>query len=176
MSAPGWKESLLAQAPCRLIVGGAFTLAAYMKLFHRTWEEGRDPTFAFAEAIKAYDILDPVVHHHALVTAAYVVPWMELIVGVLLLVGFWTRPAALVSVVMLVGFTAINASVIYRGMDVTCSCFGDLEWPCTGGVGWCHVVRNAGLLVMAAYVLWRGAGLLALEAPGSGTKAGPVAG
>src|SRR5690606_29482028 len=90
----GMVESILLQLPARLVLGAAFLLAAWMKLFHATWA-GADPTFAFAESIKAYKILDPERHAHAIVTGAYVMPWAELLAGLLVLIGLWTRPAAL---------------------------------------------------------------------------------
>lgn len=171
MSAARWGESILIQTPVRLVVGGLFCLAAYMKLFDRVWA-GNDPTLTFAEAIKGYHILDPVMHHHAIVTAAYVLPWVELLAGLLLVIGIWARPAALVSLVLLAGFTAANASVVLRpDVSASCACFGSIEWPCGNSITWCQVGRNAVLMLMSAYILWRGAGLVALEAPGSGTRA-----
>ena len=49
MSAGRWVESVLVQTPARVVLGGAFLLAAYMKLFDRVWA-GNDPTLTFAEA------------------------------------------------------------------------------------------------------------------------------
>ncbi len=173
MTATGWKESLLVQALARLILGGALLIAAYMKLFDRVWA-GNDPTLAFAEAIKGYHLLDADKHHHVIELAAYAIPWTELLVGLLLVVGFWTRPAAFVAFVMLVGFTVANAMVVISGENTSCACFGDLEWPCGDTISWCQIARNAVFLATAGYLAVRGAGRLALEVPGSGTKSGPA--
>lgn len=174
MNAPSWKESLLLQTPARFVLGGVMLLASYMKLFDRVWA-GNDPTLSFAEAIKGYHLLDIERHHHIIELAAYAIPWTELLVGFMLVLGFWTRPAAFVSLVMLAGFTVANTFVVLEGTNTSCACFGSLEWPCGDSITWCQIVRNSLFMVMAGYLAWRGAGLLALEAPGSGTKSGPAA-
>ena len=167
MRAPGWVESVLLLLPMRVVLGGAFLLAGWMKLFHGTWA-GKDPTFAFAESIKAYKILDPTVHAHAIVTGAYVMPWAELIAGALVLLGVWTRSAGVVVAVLLGMFTAANLSVVLRpDVSASCACFGSIDWPCgSGAVGWCQVLRNAAMLVMALYLVVRGGGLAAFEREG----------
>lgn len=162
MSAWRWFESIVLLLPMRLVVGGAFVVAGWMKLFHRVWA-GADPTFDFAESIKAYQILDPARHEHAIAMAAYMMPWGELLGGVLLVLGIWTRSAALVIGTLLVMFTAANLSVVFRPeISASCACFGAIEWPCGGAVTWCQVGRNLILLAMTAYVLWRGGGAVAL--------------
>lgn len=172
MSAARWAESILLQAPARLVLGGVFLLASYMKLFDRVWA-GNDPTLTFAEAIKGYHILNVETHHHAIVTAAYVIPWVELIAGLLLIVGLWARPSALVLLLMLAGFSVANAMVVIEGTNTSCACFGDrLNWPCGDTITWCQVWRNVVLMVLAAYLAWRGAGLVALEAPQPARRAG----
>jgi len=165
-----WVESIVVLVPVRLVLGGAFVVAAWMKLFDRVWQVNpvtgfhRDPTFAFAESIAAYKILDPARHEHAIAMAAYMLPWGELVGGVLLVIGLWTRSAALLIGTLLVMFTAANLSVIFRpDVSASCACFGSLEWPCGGSVTWCQVVRNVVLLTMAGYVLWRGGGAVGFD-------------
>lgn len=173
MSAARWAESILVQAPVRLVLGGAFVLAGWMKLFHGVWE-GKDPALDFIDSINGYKILDPAVHAHAIATLAYVMPWAELLCGVLLILGVWARSAALVVGTLLVGFTGATISVIMRPeVSVSCSCFGDLEWPCSGEITWCQVVRNVVLLAGAAYLVWRGAGAVALGRDGCRGGASP---
>lgn len=155
-------ESVLLQLPVRLVLGGAFVVAGWMKLFHGVWDRA-DPTQTFAESIKAYRVLDPQTHLGVLTNAAFVLPWGELIAGVLLVLGAWTRAAALVVAGMLVLFTGATISLIAREISTSCACFGALEWPCGSTVGWCQVGRNAVLLVGAAYLIWRGGGVAALD-------------
>jgi len=134
----------------RVALGGLFVFAAMMKLAELQ---------QFAFAVKAFAILPDHLSH----LAAFVVPWIELIAGIGLLLGLWTRPAALVIGAMLAAFIAGIVSVIVRDLDVTCSCFGKFEVPCTGPVGLCHVIRNLVLLALSLGVMWYGPGRMAVD-------------
>ncbi len=155
--APGRAESVVL-ALLRLLLGGLFVLAATMKL--------QDPQ-SFAEAIKGFRIVDNARLPHLIVNAAFVIPWVELLAGLALVLGFWTRAAALAIALALLAFIGGLVSVIARGIDASCSCFGDLDLFCSGGVGWCQVIRNTVMLVPAVALVWRGGGRLALDAAGS---------
>lgn len=148
-------ESIVLLLPLRLGLAGLFGIAAALKL--------SDPQ-AFAFAIKAFDVLDPASHGHALVTLAFTIPWAEMLVSVLLLLGLWTRASGLLLALMLAAFTAGLLNVIASEIDTDCACFGDLEFFCKGGVGWCHIGRNAVLLLASAILVCRGGGGLSLDA------------
>ncbi len=137
----------------RVILGGLFIFAAVMKL---------SSPASFAMAIAAFKII-PDHAEHLTRLAAYAVPWVEALCGVCLVLGLWARSAALVLAVLLCGFIAMIASTMLRGMDVSCSCFGKFEIPCTGPVGWCHIARNGVLLLLAALVVSKGPGSLAID-------------
>lgn len=136
----------------RLFLGGLFILAGVLKL--------SDPQ-TFAEAIKAFKILP----EHVIAFAAYGLPWIEIIAGGLLIIGLWTRAAALLITVLLAAFTAGIVSVILRGIDTKCSCFGELEWPCAGDVGQCQIIRNSVLMLAGVIILAVGPGRFAAEGP-----------
>jgi uncharacterized membrane protein YphA (DoxX/SURF4 family) len=132
----------------RVFLGALFIFAAVMKLSNPQ---------SFAEAINAFKILPD----HLVVLATFVVPWIEAVLGVALILGLWTRSAALVLSLLLVAFIAALVSVLDKG--ITCSCFGKFEIPCSGPVGWCHVIRNTVLLALAALVVAKGPGSLAID-------------
>lgn len=136
--------------PVRVLLGAIFVLAGYLKI--------EDPQ-AFAFAIKGFKILPD----HLIVSAAFVLPCIEILAGVLLIVGLWARSAAIVIFLMLLAFTAGQFSVIQRGLDVKCTCFGNLEWPCSGAIGTCHLVRNSVLMLMAIVAATLGPGPLAID-------------
>lgn len=136
--------------PARVVLGFLFAMAGGLKI--------SDPQ-AFAFAVKGFQILPD----HLVVPTAFALPCIEILAGVLLIVGLWTRAAAVVILLLLVGFTAGQVSVIQRGLDVKCSCFGNLEWPCAGAVGTCHLVRNSVLTVMAIVAATLGPGPLAID-------------
>lgn len=165
-------ESVVLQLPLRLGLGGLFCLAAFKKL--------QDPQ-SFAEAIKGFRVVDHTEMGHLIVSAAFVLPWVEMIAGVLLILGLWTRASALIAGLALGSFIAGLLSVIIRKLDANCSCFGDLNLFCKATVGWCQVVRNLILLIPAGYLVWRGGGLVALDAvldrakSATGDRGGPGA-
>lgn len=140
--------------PVRIGVGALFILAAYLKL--------ENPQ-SFVDSIKAFKVFDLDTQSHLVVLAAFTIPWLEMLCGVLLVIGLWTRAAALALSVLLAAFTVGVISVLYRGLDVSCGCFGKYEWPCTGSIGACHVVRNSVLLLASLLVTVRGAGPVALD-------------
>lgn len=141
----------LACLASRVILGGLFILAGVLKL--------QNPLH-FKQAILAFKITTP---EHLTTLATFALPWTELLAGVLLVIGWWARPAAGVLALMLAAFISAMASVMLRGIDTHCSCFGKLEFPCGSSVGWCQIIRNSALLLLAAVVLARGAGSLAIE-------------
>jgi hypothetical protein len=135
----------------RVVLGGLFLLAGFNKL-----AEPRD----FAFAIKGFDLG---MGSDLLSVLAFVVPWAEVLAGAALVLGVWARGAAGLLCVMLGGFTGGLLSVILREKNVDCSCFGQLKLFCgEGNIGWCHVIRNSAMLLAAAYVMWKGPGMLAL--------------
>lgn len=152
-SAVGWIA-----LPCRVALAAVFTFAGILKL--ATPEKT-------AEAIMAFRV----VPDHLVNYLAFAMPWAEVTAGVLLFVGLWSRAAVLVIISMLAGFILGILGVIARGIDTHCSCFGELELGCTGGVGWCHVIRNSILIAMGAVVLVWGPGPFAIDRA-SGDKAG----
>ena len=85
---------------------------------------------------------------------ATVVPFVELVVGALLVAQIARRPVALVAAALLVGFTTLLVVRLVQGQRPPCACFG--AWT-TKPIGWRNVVRNAVLLALAAVVVvWSG--------------------
>lgn len=157
MKRPGVVESVLLILPVRLFLGGLFALAAFKKL--------QDPQ-SFAEAIKGFKVVDSATHGHLIVTGAFTMPWVEMVAAVLLIAGLWTRAAAVTVALALTGFIAALISVITRGLDANCSCFGDMSLFCGAEVGWCQVARNLILILPALYLAVRGGGRASLDAAG----------
>ncbi len=157
MSSKGkiWAESILLQLPLRVGLGGVFAFAAYNKI---------GGVQSFANAIKGFEIVDADKYGHLIVTAAYTMPWVEMIAGVLLVLGLWSRASAVAIWIMLVAFIAALIHVITdESISADCSCFGDMNLVCDATVGWCQVIRNLVLLVPTSYLVWRQGGILALD-------------
>jgi uncharacterized membrane protein YphA (DoxX/SURF4 family) len=98
------------QTLCRLVLGGIFIYASLDKIAHPR---------EFAKIIANYGILPAF-----LVTLpALALPWLELIAGLFLVAGVWTRSAALwLSLLLLVFIAALGVNAA-RGIDVSCGCF-----------------------------------------------------
>ena len=80
-----------------------------------------------------------------------VLPWIELVTGVLLVTGLWRREAAVLAGGMLVTFLAAVSYVLWQGIDVAhCGCFtvgGEGR-----GAGWTLIASDLALLAAAVYV------------------------
>jgi len=62
------------------------------------------------------------------VILAYVIPWLELVLGICLALGIMLKPAAGVSFVLIMGFIAQNILMIKMKLtEDNCGCFGGLE-------------------------------------------------
>jgi uncharacterized membrane protein YphA (DoxX/SURF4 family) len=78
---------------------------------------------------------------------AVVLPWLEVVVGALLIAQFGGRATALAALVLLVAFTAVVARRVARHDDVPCACFGALS---SAPVTIRTVARNLVLVALAA--------------------------
>lgn len=141
----------------RLVVGGLFVFAAGVKL--------SNPQL-FVESVMAFKIFDggkPLPDHLATL-AAFAIPWTELMCGTLLILGLWTRSAALLLAGLLAMFIVALVLVLRLPGPIECGCFGKFEVPCGKIVGPCHVVRNSFLLCLTGMVLLGGAGRWSIDA------------
>jgi uncharacterized membrane protein YphA (DoxX/SURF4 family) len=78
-----------------------------------------------------------------------IVPWWEIVVGALLVVGLAAPWPAVAAGATLLMFTALLLRLLARGEHPPCACFGGFS---ARPVGWGHVVRNVvfvGLAVVA---------------------------
>ncbi len=84
---------------------------------------------------------------------AIVLPWVELAAGILLLLGFWTRPAALVTCGMNAMFIVAIAMALAADLQLQCGCFSSAEAG--------HemspelIVRDAAMLIAGALLVAR---------------------
>ena len=128
----------------QIALGAVFVAAALPKV--------ADPP-AFAHMIYNYRLVPG-----GLVNAlALLMPWLELLVGILLIVGVWRREAALVAVLALLVFMGAIGWNLARGHAVDCGCFdvrsaGKTPEQLLSDMKWV-LVRDVGLLLLAAQVL-----------------------
>jgi hypothetical protein len=128
----------------QIALGAVFVASAIPKLV--------DPP-AFAHMIYNYRLLPG-----TLVNAlALVMPWVELLVGVLLVLGAWRREAALVAALLLVVFLGAIGWNLLRGHAIDCGCFdvrsaGKTPEQLLADMKWV-MLRDVGLLLLAGQVL-----------------------
>lgn len=134
----------------RVVLAGVFGLAAYTKL-------SSPQEFAFA--VDAFGVLPK----NMVPVATFVVPWIEAICAVMLLAGLWTRAAAAVAGLMLVGFIALTISAIMRNLSLSCGCFGKVRLLCPEKLGWCNVIQNSILMLPAILLVLKGHGRLGID-------------
>lgn len=143
----------------RLFIAGIFGWAAVVKL-------GNIP--AFGDAVKGFKIFGrngyygPKTEHMNILTT-FAVPWLEIICAVLLVLGVWTRAAALLMWLLTVSFIIAIMSVLYRGIDVKCGCFGDGYLLCPGSMSLCHVIQNTLILAVISVTVAFGGGRASLD-------------
>ena len=118
-----------------------------------------DPETA-AQAVRAYQILP-----ESLVKPfGYGLPFLELAVALLLLVGLGTRIAAFVSGVLLLVYISAIASVWARGIAIDCGCFGGGGAVAASKTEYLQeILRDTGFLLLTAWLLWRPASKLSLD-------------
>ncbi len=85
---------------------------------------------------------------------AIVLPWLEIITGLLLVVGLSTRPAALLTCGMNVMFIAAIAIALSNDLQLQCGCFASSQ---------AGDQMDAGLLFRDVLLLLAGAFLVAIE-------------
>lgn len=127
-----------AGVPIRVYVGGIFIFASVYKI--------QEP-YEFALSVATYQVLPlGLVNLFALV-----VPWIELVTGVLLIAGAWTKENAFVIMGLMAMFLAALLIALSRGYQMSCGCFASQE--AAEEIGGRTVFRDLLWMVLAGYTL-----------------------
>ena len=110
-----------------------------------------DPDATYV-AVRAYDVLPKA----GVTLVAGILPWLEVVLGLLLLVGLATRVVAVASAGLLVVFIAGVTQAWARGRSIDCGCFGGGGAVDPGQTTYgLELLRDAGFLLMAAWLIVR---------------------
>lgn len=122
----------------RVFIGGYFVVAAVPKIIE---------PLAFATSIMHYGL----VPSWSVNAIALILAWLELIVGIGLIMGIRTKVQALFCGGMLVAFTLAVAYAVVLGLKIDCGCFG-----ASGGeeVSWLKVAKNSAMIIGCIYLWW----------------------
>ncbi|MDH2428558.1 MauE/DoxX family redox-associated membrane protein [Sphaerisporangium sp. TRM90804] len=136
----------------RLVVAGVLIAAGWLKI--------GTPALS-VQAVEAYELLPAPVAS----VVGHGLPIVEIVVGVLLVVGLLTRAAGVVSALLMLAFVVGIASAWARGLRIDCGCFGG-GGPLAAGREpeylW-EILRDGGLFLLGAWIAWFSPGRLSLD-------------
>ena len=123
----------------RLIVAGVFVMAALPKI--------QDPA-AFATSVAAFRVIEPGLS----IWVALLLPWLELVIGLGILIPAIRRTSSALIGLLLLLFIVLHTSAWVRGLDISCGCFGSETGEVSTDYRWL-ILRNVILLGMTLLVL-----------------------
>ncbi len=140
---PGRPWQRWVSVACRLCLAAVFGISGAIK--------AGDPN-GTQIAVRAYSLLpDGLIRPVALG-----LPWFELALALLLLVGLATRLTAILAALTLVAFIAGVLSAAARGLSIDCGCFGGGGQVAPGATRYTEeVLRDVGFLLLAGWLIWR---------------------
>ena len=95
---------------CRIVLGGIFLYTGHIKL---------ESPLQFAAILFGYKLfLDSLI-----LLLTHYFPWVEIALGILLLVGWKIRYVSLAACGLLATFIAVLTTTYLRGIDANCGCF-----------------------------------------------------
>jgi len=128
-----WRRAFLILL--RLFLGVIFVYASSDKILRPA---------AFAEITYNYQILpDSLIN-----IASIFLPWLELLLGLLLLFGFWLAGAVLIANSLFLVFFATLIFNAARGLDIDCGCFSASTAASSGGHMLWYVLRDGFFLLV----------------------------
>lgn len=135
----------------RLLLAGVLGYAGYAKV--------TEP-LAAARAVRAYQILP----ESAVTTVGYGLPFLEIVLALLLLVGLATRFSGAAAALLMLVFIGGIVSVWVRGISIDCGCFGGGGTVDPGKTQYpLELLRDTGLFLAAAWIALFPSGRFALD-------------
>lgn len=135
----------------RLILGGVLLAAGGLKIGNLQKS---------AMATRAYELLPiPVANF-----LGYSLPWIEIGIGALLIIGVGVRVMGLLGAVIMLAFIIAIAQAWARGLSIDCGCFGGggtIDPEDTKYLS--EIIRDIGLLAMGVFLYFYPKGRFALE-------------
>jgi len=123
----------------RWILGVVFISASFDKIIHPA---------EFSEAIYNYQILPDVIIN----LTAIILPWLELILGIMLIIGIWMPGVVVITNFILIAFMGSLIFNMARGLDIYCGCFSTSAIQ--SSIDIYIVLRDASFLILSMYLLF----------------------
>lgn len=118
-----------------------------------------------ASAVASYKILPTQIAH----IFGYALPWLEIAIGILLIIGLSVRFAAITGGIVMLMFISAIISVWARGILIDCGCFGGggaidpSKAAAAHRAYFVEILRDAGLVLSATYLYFFPYGRLGIE-------------
>jgi uncharacterized membrane protein YphA (DoxX/SURF4 family) len=136
----GWGRAKLMFFGARLVLGSVFIYASIDKIVRPA---------RFAEAVYDYQILPD-----ALINlTAIILPWVEMLLGIFLVLGIWLPGAVLLSNFLLASFVGALLFNLARGLDIHCGCFSTSQETTSNYSLFLYVIRDGMFLLLGLYLL-----------------------
>ncbi len=127
----------------RVVLGGVLLVAGGLKVI--------DPQSS-VQAVQAYELLPEELAR----IVGWGLPFVEIAVGLLLILGLFTRAAAITAGILMVAFIAAVAWAAARGLSIDCGCFGGGGQVAPGQTAYgAEILRDVGLLLAAGWLAWQ---------------------
>ena len=124
----------------RLTLGGVLLAAGWLKIFTPAKSQ---------MAVRAYEVL-PISLANFL---GIFLPWFEVGLGILLILGIAVRLSAFLGGALMVVFIAAISQAWARGLSIDCGCFGGGGTVAPGETKYLsEILRDAGLALLALYL------------------------
>jgi uncharacterized membrane protein YphA (DoxX/SURF4 family) len=140
------KESLIKAQPwlgliSRLVLGGVLFIAGYLKV--GTPDKSQ-------MAVRAYEVL-PISLANLI---GLLLPYVEIGIGLLLILGVYTRISAALGGAIMVVFIVAIAQAWARGLTIDCGCFGGGGQVAASETKYLsEIIRDTGLVLLALYLI-----------------------
>jgi putative oxidoreductase len=146
----GFLSSPYATLASRVLLGGVFLVAGAAKMF--------DPG-SLAASIRSYELPLP---EWFVSLSAHALPYLEVMLGLYLLAGLFTRTAAWATNGLTLLFLLALMQGALRGLEIDCGCFGSSAGE-TSNL-WLAAARDVGLLALGLHVTLAPLGRFSVDA------------
>lgn len=119
----------------RYVIGVVLIVAAIPKI--------AEPEL-FIKAIEAYKILP----NYLINLTGLMIPWIELLTGLFLIIGFMLRGSSILAVTLFFAFSIFIGVGLLRGLSIDCGCFGAVNSPLTVN----RLIEDLIFLSISAYI------------------------
>ncbi len=98
-----------------------------------------------------------VIYHYKLVPlwmlniCAIIIPWIEIGIGVMLLLDIWSDIASIALILLTFAFVVMIASAMARGLNIECGCFS-LDTH-NSFVGWKRIIEDVFMILGGWFIL-----------------------